>query len=113
MWKTIFALLTIAKSSSEFDENDFEFDLTPQFTLDLDGNCKDPNIGYPNYVIENDSGKNCTDFASDGYRCVPFWACDGGVIITDGRSIIGIRSGLLTLDPMTSKCHGDLETCCR
>ena len=47
------------------------------------------------------------------FRCVPFYGCTGGLILTNGATLIGIRGGLTTLDPTNSKCHGDLEICCR
>ena len=57
------------------------------------------------------SGRNCTEFAEDGFRCVPFYACNGGEIITDGTSLIGIRSAELA--PLDSKCSAKNEICCR
>ena len=52
-------------------------------------------------------------FLKTSNRCVPFYGCTGGLILTNGATLIGIRGGLTTLDPTNSKCHGDLEICCR
>ena len=49
----------------------------------------------------------------DGYRCVPFYGCTNGEIITNGKNVIDIRSFSVALDPQTSICPGDLEVCCR
>ena len=49
----------------------------------------------------------------DGYRCVPFYGCTNGEIITSGKNVIDTRSFSVALDPQTSICPGDLEVCCR
>ena len=59
---------TVHIKSAEFIGNDFDYQLfgKPHYSVDLDGNCLDS--GPPKYVIEDDSNKNCSDFATDGYR---------------------------------------------
>ena len=59
---------TVHTKSAEFIGNDFDYQLfgKPHYSVDLDGNCLDS--GPPKYVIEDDSNKNCSDFATDGYR---------------------------------------------
>jgi hypothetical protein len=72
MVKTIPILLIIYSmvhtKTAEFIGNDFEYQLSgkPHYSVDLDGNCLDS--GSPEYVIEDDSTRNCSDFATDGYR---------------------------------------------
>ena len=58
---------------------------------------------------------NCTDFSETGYKCVPYYNCENGTIITDGGGIIGIRTeeDRVVLDPANSICPGLLEVCCR
>ena len=60
--------LTVRTKSAEFIGNDFDYQLfgKPHYSIDLDVNCLDS--GSPEYVVEDDSTKNCSDFASDGYR---------------------------------------------
>ena len=62
-------------------------------------------------INEDISGRNCIEFASDGFRCVPFYACNGGEIITNGDGIVDIRGA--NLAPLDSKCSGEIEVCCR
>ena len=62
-------------------------------------------------INEDVSGRNCIEFASDGFRCVPFYACNGGEIITNGDGIVDIRGA--NLAPLDSKCSGEIEVCCR
>ena len=38
----------------------------------------------PKKVTEDLENKKCTEFNEEGYRCVPFYACKGGEIITNG-----------------------------
>ena len=59
---------TVHTKSAEFIENDFDYQLfgKPHYSVDLGGNCLDS--GSPEYVIEDHSTKNCSEFATDGYR---------------------------------------------
>lgn len=59
---------TVHTKSAELIENDFDYQLfgKPHYSVELDGNCLDS--GSPEYVIEEDSTRNCSDFATDGYR---------------------------------------------
>ena len=43
------------------------------------------------------------------FRCVPYYGCKDGVLVTNGKDLVDIRS----LDPSNSKCPGDLEVCCQ
>ena len=56
--------------------------------------------------------KKCTDFEEDGYRCVPFYACKDGKIITNGASLITIRTIFDPLNLQSRGCDG-LDICCR
>ena len=38
----------------------------------------------PKKITEDLENKKCTEFNEEGYRCVPFYACKGGEIITNG-----------------------------
>ena len=49
------------------------------------------NYGAPAEISEDDKYDNCTYYAKDGYKCVPYYLCSGGYIITDGGGIIDIR----------------------
>ena len=61
--------------------------------------------------------KKCSEFAIDGFQCVPFYACKAGEVITSGASILSTRSVSGTLDqlfdPLDSKCDDLQEICCR
>ena len=60
--------------------------------------------------------QDCKEFDVDGYRCVPYYGCYNGEIITNGKGVINIRSGRsisFELNPLDSLCPGDLEVCCR
>ena len=37
------------------------------------------------------ANKKCSEFADEGYRCVPYYACNDGEILTHGQQIISIR----------------------
>ena len=61
---------------------------------------------------------NCADFSETGYKCVPYYNCENGTIITDGGDILlGIRQDKgrerVILDPDNSICPTLLEVCCR
>ena len=62
-------------------------------------------------VREDSKSSHCSDYADDGYECVPFDLCEEGEIIVDGGGLIDPRSGLL--DAEGSKCEGYLDVCCR
>jgi len=76
--------------------------------------------GDPDIVVEDASEKSCIEFADDGYRCAPFYACKGGEIIVNGAGLTNIRSSdtsivsrKVALDPSLSKCDAGLDICCR
>ena len=80
----------------------------------------DCNKGDPDIVIEDASERSCDEFAEDGYRCAPFYACKGGEIIVNGAGLTNIRSTdskpvsrQVALDPTVSKCNEALDICCR
>eukprot|EP00094_Tigriopus_californicus_P009281 TCALIF_08948-PA protein Name:"Similar to Sb Serine proteinase stubble (Drosophila melanogaster)" AED:0.32 eAED:0.35 QI:0/0.25/0.4/1/0.5/0.8/5/32/472 len=54
---------------------------------------------------------NCSYFANDGYRCVPYDTCIDGEILTSGAGLIDVRNGFL--EPDLSHCPSYLEVCCR
>merc|ERR1712037_451816 len=65
--------------------------------------------------------KKCSDFASEGFSCVPFYGCLAGEIITNGATLINTR-GLngrkrkkrsFDLGPLDAKCFCGTEICCR
>ncbi|XP_040571487.1 phenoloxidase-activating factor 2 [Lepeophtheirus salmonis] len=67
-----------------------------------------------NNVLVDTTSKNCSYYANKDYKCVPYYGCEDGEIVTDGSDIINIRSLLSAeLDPASSKCPGYLEVCCR
>merc|ERR1719245_462551 len=58
--------------------------------------------------------ENCADYtATQGYKCVPYYQCHNGTIITDGSGLIDIRNGFGVLTPEDSKCPGFLDVCCK
>ena len=62
------------------------------------------------------ANKKCSEFAIDGFQCVPFHACKGGEVVTSGAGTLGPRNtpGLDKLfDPLDSKCEDSQEICCR
>ena len=48
-----------------------------------------------------------------GYKCVPYYQCEKGKVVTDGAGLFDIRSAFPVLDPAKSKCQGDIEICCQ
>lgn len=68
-------------------------------------------------IKEDQKHKECSFYEEDSYRCVPYYQCDDGEIITDGGpGLIDLRGNFgleIELDPDNSKCKGDLEVCCR
>ena len=65
--------------------------------------------------------KKCSDFASDGFSCVPFYGCLAGEIITNGATLINTR-GLngkrrkkrsIDLGPLDARCFCGTDICCR
>ncbi|QQP58091.1 Serine protease -like protein 21, partial [Caligus rogercresseyi] len=58
--------------------------------------------------------RECAYYADQDYKCVPYYTCEDGEIVTDGGGLIDIRSSFAAvLDPASSKCPGYLEVCCR
>ena len=57
----------------------------------LDENVNCSLYGGPKKI--DFESKKCTEFNEDGYRCVPFYACEDGIIITKGVGILNIRAG--------------------
>jgi len=104
--------LTTAYPNPQQDLDIFEDEIfaDKHYKIEPTENC-DAFIEPDSIAIENT--KNCTEFAVDGYRCVPFYGCTNGEIITNGKNVIDIRSFSVALDPQTSICPGDLEVCCR
>ena len=61
---------------------------------------------------------HCSDYASQGFQCVPYYECDEfGEIITDGgEGLIDIRGSFglsIEIDVEQSKCEGYIDVCCR
>jgi len=57
--------------------------------------------------------EKCSDYADQGYDCVPYYQCHNGTIVTDGHGLIDIRNGFGILSPEDSKCEGFLDVCCQ
>ena len=58
--------------------------------------------------------ENCQDYTEKlGYKCVPYYQCNNGNIITDGVGMNQISNGFGALTPEHSKCPGYLEVCCK
>ncbi|XP_040570022.1 phenoloxidase-activating factor 2 [Lepeophtheirus salmonis] len=77
----------------------------------------EPNYGdggsHVNEVVDT-SYEDCAYYADQDYKCVPYYTCEDGEIVTDGGGLIDIRSSFAAvLDPASSKCPGYLEVCCR
>ncbi|CAB4065917.1 Phenoloxidase-activating factor 2 [Lepeophtheirus salmonis] len=68
---------------------------------------------HVNEVVDT-SYEECAYYADQDYKCVPYYNCEDGEIVTDGGGLIDIRSSFAAvLDPASSKCPGYLEVCCR
>jgi len=62
----------------------------------------------------DETSNNCTDYADQGFRCVPYYSCEDGEIVIDGAGLFNPRLGSdPLLDAENSKCPGHLEMCCR
>ena len=72
-------------------------------------------------IVKDDFiNKKCSDFQTDGFECVPFYACVAGEIVTNGANLINIRSFSKTrkkrsidLGPLDAQCFCENEICCR
>ena len=54
----------------------------------------------------------CDEFRNDGFRCVPYYACKGGEIITNGAGLLNTRT--LVFNPEDAICEENVENiCCR
>ena len=85
----------------------------PNYTIIDVSTCK--SYGGPKNSIEYEKNVKCSEFAKNGFRCVPFYASKGGTVITDrGSGIIQTgKTGLIHLVP-NSKCTTDKnEICCQ
>ena len=83
---------------------------------DEDGETIDCSEYGKAYQMRTDlENKKCSDFAIDGFQCVPFYACKGGEVITSGASILSQRVSTMDqlFDPLDSKCDDLQEICCR
>ena len=49
------------------------------------------NDGVPKDIIVDDTSKQCASYNESGYRCVPYYSCDGGEIIIDGAGLFNPR----------------------
>jgi hypothetical protein len=70
----------------------------------------------PKKVTADLENKKCTEFNEEGYRCVPFYACKGGEIITNGAGLANVRGAgmeVAVFNPLDSKCEESLDMCCR
>ena len=68
--------------------------------------------GQAQIIIKEIENKKCSEYKADGFRCVPFYSCKGGEIITDGRDILGVRGAIF--NPLDSKCDDSYtDICCR
>ncbi|XP_040570521.1 phenoloxidase-activating factor 2 [Lepeophtheirus salmonis] len=68
---------------------------------------------HVNEIVDT-SYEECAYYADQDYKCVPYYTCEDGEIVTDGGGLIDIRSSFAAvLDPASSKCPGYLEVCCR
>ncbi|XP_040570233.1 phenoloxidase-activating factor 2-like [Lepeophtheirus salmonis] len=83
------------------------------------GGIEEPQPSYGdggshvNEVVDT-SYEECAYYADQDYKCVPYYNCEDGEIVTDGGGLIDIRSSFAAvLDPASSKCPGYLEVCCR
>jgi len=61
---------------------------------------------------------SCSEFADEGYHCVPYYQCDDcNTIIVDGASLFDPRSSCEKSEShkraTTSKCSKPIEVCCR
>ncbi|CAB4056737.1 unnamed protein product [Lepeophtheirus salmonis] len=73
----------------------------------------DGGDSHVNEIVDT-SYEDCSYYADQGYKCVPYYTCEDGEIVTDGGGLIDIRSSFSAiLDPGSSKCPGYLEVCCR
>ncbi|XP_040570649.1 phenoloxidase-activating factor 2 [Lepeophtheirus salmonis] len=87
-----------------FNENDGPVEPEPSYG---DGGS------HVNEVVDT-SYEECAYYADQDYKCVPYYTCEDGEIVTDGGGLIDIRSSFAAvLDPASSKCPGYLEVCCR
>ncbi|QQP56695.1 Serine proteinase stubblelike, partial [Caligus rogercresseyi] len=65
---------------------------------------------HVNEIVDT-SYEECSYYADQGYKCVPYYTCEDGEIVTDGGGLIDIRSSFSAiLDPGSSKCEGIWST---
>ena len=68
-------------------------------------------------IYKEETFGRCTDYASQGSYCVPYYQCHNGTVITGGTNPVKIEVNRGTiqglLSPKDSKCPGFLNVCCK
>ena len=95
----------------EETEDYYAYDTNYEYE-DYDNEIDCSIYGQAQLIFKDLEKKKCSEFKEDGYRCVPFYSCKGGEIITDGRDILGVRGAIF--NPLDSKCDDSYtDICCR
>ena len=63
------------------------------------------------FFLYLDNRLSCDLKANEGYRCVNTNQCEEGIIITDGRGQLDVRTGS-PLDGSNFKCNDKSQVCC-
>ena len=100
------------KNESEQGSDEYETE-----TYDYPGNVDCSKYGQIKQIRDDLENKKCTEFSEDGYRCVPYYACHDGEIVTNAVGLIDLRTDPEdesdTFNPSDSKCEESLDICCR
>ena len=97
------------RQNTEADNLDIE-EFEDYYAYDTNQEYEDYNneidcsiYGQAQIIFKDLEKKKCSEYKADGFRCVPFYSCKGGEIITDGRDILGVRGAIFNpLDSCTT-----------
>jgi len=95
------------------DEKDlFQFN-RGSFSIEDPHTLKNRSSSSENTGQQNDDLENCNDVP--GLKCVPYYQCKNGSIITVGDGLIDIQLGFppLPVSPFPNPCPGFLDFCCK
>ena len=77
------------EEEDKYEDYDNEYSYYDYYEDEKSVNCS--QYGMAKQVRKDLANKKCSEFAEEGYRCVPYYACNDGEILTHGQQIISIR----------------------
>jgi len=98
--------------ANEDEEDLFQFN-RGSFSIKDPHTLKNQSSSSQNAGKKNNDLENCNDVP--GLKCVPYYQCKNGSIITVGDGLIDIQLGFppLPVSPFPNPCPGFLDFCCK